>query len=243
MILTAIINHLTPNLVGARRRRALPQSCRIPQREPQRLRYLGENMKVLVLLVSFPIRNHVGWGNWRFQISHVPVFFNFRTQQILHNRLLLLALRLLSPNRDTSTKVSQYFSTFCQTLLSFYFPNIVCFFLKKSLDLRNSHSLGWSLPPVPLWIHHTKETVSMATRLLKKKKTMETFAPYFLSWCPLHCCVQGMETTLVTRDAALHWFSHELRSHYQLLGLFSHQLKQFSCEMGMFSLLPFAGPF
>lgn len=165
-ILTAIINHLTPNLVGARRRRALPQSCRIPQREPQRLRYFGENMKVL----SFPIRNHVGWGNWRFQISHVPVFFNFRTQQILHNRLLLLALRLLSPNRDTSTKVSQYFSTFCQTLLSFYFPNIVCFFLKKSLDLRNSHSLGWSLPPVPLWIHHTKETVSMATRLLKKKK-------------------------------------------------------------------------
>lgn len=130
-ILTAIINHLTPNLVGARRRRALPQSCRIPQREPQRLQYLGENMKVLVLLVSFPIRNHVGWGNWRFQISHVPVFFNFRTQQILHNRLLLLALRLLSPNRDTSTKVSQYFSTFCQTLLSFYFPNIVCFFFKK----------------------------------------------------------------------------------------------------------------
>lgn len=147
---------------------------------------------------------------------------------------------------QTGTPPQKFHSIFPPSVKHFclsIFQTLFVFFFKKSLDLRNSHSLGWSLPPVPLWIHHTKETVSMATRLLKKKKTMETFAPYFLSWCPLHCCVQGMETTLVTRDAALHWFSHELRSHYQLLGLFSHQLKQFSCEMGMFSLSPFAGPF
>lgn len=44
-ILIAIINHLTPSLVGAMR--ALPQPCRTPQGEPQHLRYLGENMKSL----------------------------------------------------------------------------------------------------------------------------------------------------------------------------------------------------
>lgn len=119
-----------------------------------------------MFLVSSPTRKHIGWGKWRFQISHVSTFFDFHTQQALRNQLLLLALRLFPPNRDTSTEVSEHFFTLCRTLLSFYFPKVIL----KRHNARESPSLGWCLPPGPLWIHHAKETVSMATGMLKKKK-------------------------------------------------------------------------
>lgn len=73
----------------------------------------------LALLVSCLIRKYMWWRNKSFQIFHLSIFLNVHIPGLFHNRLLLLASLVLSPNREDSTESSGYFSAFCQALVSF----------------------------------------------------------------------------------------------------------------------------
>ena len=97
--------------------------------EPQTLRNISHSNSslqhgmfpraALALLVSCLIRKYMWWWNKSFQISHLSIFFNVHIPGLFHNRLLLLASLVLSPNREDSTESSGYFSAFCQALMSF----------------------------------------------------------------------------------------------------------------------------
>lgn len=77
----------------------------------------------------------------------------------------------------------------------------------------------------------------------KKKKPWKHLLPTSFPSAPCTVVCQAWklhlrQESLLSIDLAINY-----RSHYQLLAIFSHQLKQFSCEVGVFSLLPLAGPF